>query len=88
MRIVNVRNLDPEVWRRFGFVARARRTTVGRLLSAVLRDWLQRNAAPHGSRQQWAKATAGMFAHLQPQRSLSEELLADRRAEEAAESRV
>jgi len=84
--MVNVRNLDPEVWRRFGSAALGRRTTVGTLLTAVLRDWLQTNGATGGSREQRATKAAGMFAHLQPDRRLSEELLADRRAEEAAEA--
>jgi len=86
MPAINVRNLDPEVWRRFGSAARGRRAKVGTLLTAVLQEWLRTHGTMAGSREQRAKTAAGMFAQLQPDRCLSEELLADRRAEEAAES--
>jgi hypothetical protein len=86
MSTINVRNLDPEVWRCFGSAARGRRARVGSLLTAVLQEWLRAHGTMGDSREQRAKAAAGMFAQLQPGRCLSEELLADRRAEEAAES--
>ncbi len=38
-------------------------------------------------RRKAAEATRGMFAHLAPGRNLSDELIADRRAEAEAEAR-
>jgi len=83
--MVNIRNLDPDVWRRFGSAARQRRVPIGQLLTSVLRDWLKTSDSSQPSRQDRAAAAAGMFRRYQPERDLSAELLADRQTEAAAE---
>ena len=82
--MVNVRNLLLEIGQRFGRVARERGEPLGLLLTRVLQDWLS-SIPMASSRQERVDLAAGMWSARAPERRMVDELIAERRAEAAAE---
>ncbi len=79
--------LHPELYQQLRLAVVQQKTTIQQALLDAIQQWLAKQQAEEDAtgRRKRIEGLMGLYAHIEPERILSEELIAERRAEAARE---